>query len=175
MAKILEGERGQAGGFLTFKIDIPISLRLKVDADKVKAKGGAVVANYVRARLKRGEEANGVQLPRPTPKKKGEAPGAPLNRTGSLLKSIRYDKHRQAVRPVGLRDDLGSKLRGRQESLLWVLIYGGRKRRGSPLDPMGVDDAMLRAFAKSAEKEIERQVKNGSAGLVGEIKRMWKR
>lgn len=166
----------------------PTRLRLKIDVDRALRKVGTRTATEVRARLKRGQEAGGKALPLAV-----DAPGAPgrgsdgrftagarkrtgngrsLNRTGSLIKSIKYDPRTRAVRPKGFRDDLGGKLRGRQESLLWVLIHTFRHRDGTQIDPMGVDQALGNSVRGRMARALDAELKRPGSGLVAELRRI---
>lgn len=145
----------------------PISLRIKIDVDRVLRRVGTRVAAEVRARIRRGQEAEGRPLPRA---RTGE--GQPLRRTGSLIKSIKYDPRSRAVRPRGFRSDLGASLKGRQEGLLWVLIHTFRHPDLTKIDPMGVDAALASSVRTKMRSALDAELKRPGSGLVAELRRI---
>lgn len=157
----------------------PASLRLRLDADRVLAPIGKGIASAVKKRLRKGQGAKGP-LPKPKDaaaqvrrrKNRRRKVGRPLIRSGRLVKSIRYDKRKKIVHPMGYRNDLGAKLRGRQESLLWLLINTSRKRNGGKrMDPMGMDREVRKIIRVRADKAIARELKRPGYGLIAELRR----
>ena len=80
------------------------------------------------------------------------------------------------MRAVGQRSDLGGKLRGRRESLLWVLIHGSKNRTqdGKKADPMGVDAEVRKVIRGKVNKAIARELDRPGFGLVAEMRRVRK-
>lgn len=70
-----------------FKVDLrrwPLSLRVKINAEKLSRNVGNRLATKIKQRLRSGLEADGTPIQAPV------TGGKPLNRTGELIKSIRY-------------------------------------------------------------------------------------
>lgn len=156
---------------LVVDIDVPISLRLKINGDKALRNVGNRVASYVRRQLRAGLDGDGSPLPRP---KDG---GSPLNRTGELIRSIKYHRHLQMVAPgTRTRADISSRARSNY-GLMAIHIAGIYHRRGSPdradlLDPMhSIDPSMTRRIVEWTERELVRQEKLGQFGLLAEFKK----
>lgn len=159
----------------------PVDLRIRVDADRVLTPIGYGVATAVKKRIRKGLAAEGKPMPKPQDAERRRRTrdrrrkrGRPLIRTGDLVGSIRYNRRKKLVHPVGFRKDLGHKLRSRRESLLWVLIHTSKHRTsdGKKIDPLGVDREIQKVIQKRGEQAIARELDRPGYGLVAEMKRL---
>jgi hypothetical protein len=157
---LMPSQFGGTDDLLSVELKVPLNLRLRIDGDRVKKAAGNRVATLLRKRIRSGQDGDGTPLPTP------QQGGRPLNRTGDLIRSIRYDPFRSVVRPIGKREDLGASLRGRRQALMAVLIHTRK------IEPMRVDEKIDAGLVEAAQKEIDRQLTNGGAGLIGELRRI---
>lgn len=146
---------------LKYTINLPINLRLKIDAEKVKSAAGNKLAKNVRERLQVGQGAEG-KLPE---SKSRNGAGEPLKDTGQLLESVKYVKRLSRVLPTGKRSD------GKRNMAIMAMQNAERPELAAT-DPMGVTDEESEKFGEDAQKEINRQLAKGEAGLSAEIQNL---
>lgn len=72
---------------LQVEITVPVVEGLDFDENAFYRKTGNSLATAIRAAIRTGTELHGKALPQPKP---GKGVGSPLNRTGGLIRSIRY-------------------------------------------------------------------------------------
>lgn len=157
------------------RFNIPTRIRLKINGDRLKKAIGASVAAAVRRRLTRGQDGDGRPLPAPI------AGNSPLNRTGELIKSIKYWARLGIVGPSTFaRPDVSERARS-NFGLMKIHISGIYSKAGDAVDrpdlvdPMGSNSLeTFQTIEKAGTKEIARQLQKGQAGLILELKGMFK-
>ena len=165
--------RGRFGGkihagLLTVSIEIP-NLELEIDINKLTRAVGHTVAANVRKRLKAGLDGDGSPLPAP------QADNSPFDRTGELIKSIKYYPKMGMVAPsTWTRQGVGRRARS-NFGLMSILIANVFTRKGKaqnssrpdPTDPMGSMSPKTREIIeKAAAKELARQANKGETKVV---------
>jgi len=152
---------------IDYKLTVPVTISLKLDAAKIERAVGGMVATNIRRMMKSGQVPGGKALRAPKDPKIGTA----MNRTGQLIRSIRYHSRAGLVAPGGTRNDPG-RTRGRHWRRNYA-VYAILVR--SNLQPgLEVDDDLARKMSAKAEEAIARQLRRPGAGLVGEMRRISK-
>lgn len=155
---------------MTYRLSVPVTIRLRLDSAKIERAVGGRVATHVRKLLKGGRAPGGKALR--TPQDHGE-PGspsrAPLQRTGQLIRSIRYQARSGLVAPAGVRSDPG-RTRGRHWRRNYA-VYAILVR--SHLQPgLEVDDDTAELMSRTAAEQIQRQLASPRGGLRAELRRI---
>jgi hypothetical protein len=140
-------------------MEFPTEIRLKLDGSKVRDKVGQKLARDVKARLSEGDGADG-SLPA---NKTNSNP--PLNATGELIRSVRYNKKAGLVLPAGTRAD------GKRNMAILAMNIATRPDLEAA-DPFGVSEEMNDSANAAAEKEIARQLESGECSLLAELKKI---
>ena len=152
---------GKSGGLLDVTLVFPAKIELRLNDKKMVRKVGQAVATKVRRRLRAGKGRAGETIPQA---KQGDTP--PLNKTGSLIRAVKYDGRGQ-VRAVG-KTNRPSGSGGTDDNYKIMAVQVGTR----DIDPMGVDTDTEKAKDKAAQKEVDRQFKRGEATLAASLKRM---
>lgn len=181
--QLARGFRGgeSSRGLLQVDMQFPTAVRLTIDGEALKRAIGNRIALVVRRRLLQGLDGDGSPLPLPQPKRKWEPSRAPLNATGSLIRSIRYDPRVGYVLPNYFPRSQGVSKRARSNfGLMAIQIAGVFTRRGQPqssdrpplVDPMGSESpGTITEIERVAERELRRQESAGKLGLVLELEK----
>lgn len=180
---------------LSWRLEIPVRLRLYVNAEKLQRAVGSKVARHVKNLMLSGRVPGG-QLRLPKHKGSAFGPMRPMHRTGQLIKSIRYQKAKRSpggyVGPSGLRtaDDRLHTYRRQtfnKASKSWRLKgerYTIRRRNyavyamliAQELQPgLETDEFTAALMSQTAERELARQLKRREAGLMAEMKTIKRR
>ena len=143
---------------LTFSLDIPTRIRIKLDADKLLNEIGKKIASKARKHIRAGESFDGDPLPAP------EGGGAPLNDTGRLLRSLRYSKRTKSIQPSGKHDN------GKKNVAILAIQIAKQE-----IDPLGTTGTQLdEALQQIAQIEIDKMAAKRKIQLLTEIKRWTK-
>jgi hypothetical protein len=148
-------------------IDVPIMTRLDLNRDKIVGKMGAFTAQKIKARLRKGQDAEG----RPIDKAKDPGAKAPLRRTGELIRSVK----RNRVKKNSGRTTVQAKGRRSDGRINEVVMATQQKRKDQQL--MGLTDAEDRQVTTTVvQKEVDRQLAKAaekpSRGIIHRIKRL---
>lgn len=153
---------------LKFEVELtyPRNIRLHYDKPRLEGRVGKRIASIIQSRMMSGQRGDGTPLPKP------ETAPRSLDRTGDLIRSIRY--RAGWIGPsTSPRDDVGDRL-GSNAGLLGALISGrGRGRRGLPDygDVLGSNSAAIDAeMNQRAEAELASQLARGTAGLRADMR-----
>lgn len=150
---------------VSYMIEVPVHVRLRLDGLKIERAVGGMVATQLRRMLRQGQAPGGKPLRHPKDPKHGR----PMNRTGQLIRSIRYSRSGGYVGPAGTRTDPGRTM-GRHWKRNYA-VYAILVR--SFLQPgLEVDDALARKMSAKAEEAIARQLQKPGYGLRAELKRI---
>lgn len=163
-------------GLLSVHIDIPARAQLYISRDKLLKAIGNSVASNIRKRLSAGIDGDGSPLPTP------QTGNTPFNRTGELIKSIKYYSKSGMVSPgMWTRQGIGRRARS-NFGLMSILIANVFTRKGKPQnpsrpepkDPMGsLSPKTVEIIEKAAAREVARQLKKGEMGLILDLRRKW--
>jgi len=165
-------QASSTSGGLVVRFNIPLRMRLKINGDKLKRAIGASVAAATRRRLTQGQDGDGRPLPAP------ESGTPPLQRTGVMIKSIKYWARMGIVAPsTTARPDVSARARS-NFGLMSIHISGIYSKDGDAVDRPALVDPMgqnspetFKAIEKSGTKELARQLKKNEAGLLLELQR----
>lgn len=150
---------------ISYMVEVPVTIRLRLDSLKIERAVGGMVATQLRRMLKQGRVPGGKPLRHPKDPKHGR----PLNRTGQLIRSVRYSRSGGYVAPNGYRTDPG-RTRGREWKRNYA-VYAILVR--SNLQPgLEVDAELARKMSAKAEEAIARQLQRPGFGLQAELKRI---
>ncbi len=179
-----------------YMIEVPVTIRLRLDSLKIERAVGGMVATTIRRQLRAGFAPGGARLV--TPKdfgKPGSKSKAPLHRTGQLIHSIRYSRSGGYVGPSGVRKEGAKKTEYGKKTLLVrkatptddnVYAERGSRRavrkrnyavlailvRSSLQPSFEVDEPLSRKMSAKAEEAIARQLQRPGFGLQSELKRI---
>lgn len=161
-------------------VDVPISIRLRMDQKKVVAAGARRMARILKEYLRAGRAGDGKALVTKSPR--------PLYRTGQLVESIEADRPRNtkngpisAVRPLGFHAILVGEQGGKRKTKKLGRIGRGRggvarerpanrmimaalqKRMGRQI--IALSPEMQSQIQGEMRAEIERQIASGTLRL----------
>ena len=153
------------GAIVEMRVDLPVPLALEIDEKKVERFVGNRIARVIRGRLRKGIDGNGSALPMPKD-------GRPGRQTGSMLRSIKYNRKLGRVEPSSrIRKDKAPGDRvNNNYAIMSVHINSGRW-----VDPMGAESSTQQAqivddVNSQLQKQIDRgafKAKRGGAGARG--------
>jgi len=163
------------------KVDVPLSIRLRMDGRRVVNAGAKRIAKIIQAQIRAGRAGDGKPIRSSNPKA--------LIRTGQLVASISADKARNtrngpisAVRPTGFHSIRAAEGRAGKKAQKKLSRYGngrGGVKRERPANRMimaalqkqlareimVLDPASESQVTEEMRKEIERQVSSGTLRL----------
>ncbi len=138
--------------------------RLGLDANKIVTKVAREVAKQQKKQARRGIGGDGKRMPEAKDTKKRK----PMNRTGTLIKSIKARKTRRGFTVV---EPSGKRQRGFETVDNFKIAAVNAFTRGVKL--MGLSSADRTRFTEQIRKEMVRQIERSPrGGVVWKLKRL---
>lgn len=186
---------------LTVVANLPINMRLKVDADKVIAVAGRKGAKLVKARLLAGQGSSG---PMPIPRHGGP----PLQDTGQMLGSVKYQasmvakinirrgrgagtsylrEYQHRIEPTGTRPAHQPKASApapapgtkppkvqRRRNYMLLAVHLGTNKALDAVAPMLGTEAEISKMQEAAARSARAQMRKPGGGIAAEFVRKHK-
>ena len=142
-------------GDVDIEFHLPLKMTFRLDEARVERAVGNRLAKHIRGRIRQGT---------------GLRTGTDLKETGSLIRSIRYDRKAGVVRPSTRRRQGVSNRAGSNYGLMRIYISGKFRKQGyqrlEPADPMGSRDPNMRArVAGWVQEAVDDEVRAGRASI----------
>jgi len=160
----------------------PTSLRMRINEAKMERNVGNRLATLIKKRLRAGLDGDGQAIP--TAK---TASNPAINRTGELIKSIRYKDGWVAPGWSKYRPEKGPGMNVRTNFGLMIVLLSGlnvnrakryTRKDGEPRQPMPKYGDLMGAESPKqqeqlmdlARREIKRQLDSGEIGIIAELR-----
>lgn len=145
---------------LDVRLNFPVALRLRLEGDKIEKRAGQGVARVARKELRKGNQADGKPMP------KGKDGGEPLKDSGKLIGSVKYRPKLGWVSPSTNRREDASRRAWGNFGLMGIYLHT------HDTDPLALGDEAVKVAERNAQKEIDKQLREGSGGLIADLKRI---